>query len=167
MRADGQTTLWTERNVRLWRILLCGFLVLTGNACGHGGAHERPAVVGSEDSSDGVRVKGSTVQARILALMARGEFAEAQALIAEASAGGLITREAAVRLSERIAALNTKLGDIPASIQRVDNFPSQLKNYTLFEIRRMLQRNDFSLATKAQLNMAKKLIQEQTRLMDD
>lgn len=116
---------------------------------------------------DEPRVKGSSVHARILALIARGEFTQAQALIAEATASGLISREVATRLTERISALNTRLGDIPASLTRVHNFPTQLKDHTLFEIRRMLQTKDFSVATQSQLNLAKKLIQEQKRLLED
>ncbi len=45
-------------------------------------------------------------------------------------------------------------------------FPSQLREYTLYEIERMLNGKDFSTATQAQLKMAKKLILEAPRLME-
>ncbi|MBZ4418586.1 hypothetical protein [Myxococcus sp. RHSTA-1-4] len=111
-------------------------------------------------------MKGSSAHVRILALIARGEFAEAQLLISEASAAGLISKELATRHLHRISVLTTRLGDIPATLQRAPDFPSQLKDYTLFQIRRMLETRDFSLATSAQLRMAVKLIEDQKRLME-
>ena len=67
---------------------------------------------------------------------------------------------------DRIALLNTRLGQIPASLQRAPNFPSQLKDFTLFELKQMLDTKDFSLATRAQLDMVKKLLQDPDRLME-
>ncbi len=67
---------------------------------------------------------------------------------------------------ERITQLNTKLGQLPASIQRAPNFPSQLKDYTLFELQQLLDKKDFSLATRAQLQMAVKLLKEPDRLLE-
>jgi hypothetical protein len=119
-----------------------------------------------KSEADGVRVKGSSAHARILALIARGEFAEAQLLISEASAAGLISKEVATRHLHRISVLTTRLGEIPATLQRAPNFPSQLKDHTLFQIRQMLEAKDFSLATSAQLRMAVKLIEDQKRLME-
>jgi hypothetical protein len=98
--------------------------------------------------------------------MAQGQFAEAEVLIAEASAGGLISREHAARLLNEIVRLNMRLGQIPATLQRAKDFPSQLREYTLHEIEQMLNGKDFSLATQAQLKMAKKLILEAPRLME-
>jgi hypothetical protein len=139
-------------------------MVLLLVACGHGGPHVRAHTERWE--ADGVRVKGSTVHARILAHIAYGEFAQAQVLISEASAAGLISREIAARHLHRISVLTTKLGEIPATLQRAPDFPSQLKEHTLFQIRRMLEARDFSLATSAQLRMAVKLIEDQKRLME-
>ncbi|MFE8598853.1 hypothetical protein [Archangium violaceum] len=51
-------------------------------------------------------------------------------------------------------------------MQRAKDFPSQLREYTLYEIERMLNGRDFSIATQAQLKMAKKLILEAPRLME-
>jgi hypothetical protein len=96
----------------------------------------------------------------------RGQFAEAQALIAEAQLAGLITVPTATRMLDRITLLNMKLGQIPATLQRAPDFPTQLRDYTLFEIIKMQQRNDFSLATKLQLRMVKKLLEQPERLMD-
>ncbi|KFE69933.1 hypothetical protein [Hyalangium minutum] len=67
---------------------------------------------------------------------------------------------------QRISVLSTKLGESPARLRRVKDFPSQLKDFTLFEIKTMLDKNDFSLATQAQLQTARKLIEEQSRLME-
>ncbi|WP_257451147.1 hypothetical protein [Archangium lipolyticum] len=128
--------------------------------------HAAVPQVERDQPDDGVRVKGSTVVTRIHALIAQGKFAEAEALIAESSAAGLLSKSQAARLLERIAQLNTKLGDIPARLHRAKGFPSQLKDYTLYQIEKMLDGGDFSLATKAQLKEAAKLIKEQTRLMD-
>jgi hypothetical protein len=150
-------------------VLLCGLVLLMG-ACGHDtrGLREPSAVsqVERDLPDEGVRVKGSTVVTRIHALIAQGQFAEAEALIAESSAAGLLSKPQAARLLERIAQLNTKLGEIPARLQRAKDFPSQLKDHTLYQIEKMLDDGDFSLATQAQLKEAAKLIKEQTRLMD-
>jgi hypothetical protein len=119
-----------------------------------------------DEPEEGVRLKGNSVAARIHALIAQGQFAEAEALIAESSAGGLISKEHAARLLNDIARLNMRLGEIPATLQRAKDFPSQLRDSTLYEIERMLNGKDFSLATQAQLRMAKKLILEAPRLME-
>ena len=121
---------------------------------------------GLEADEEGVRAKGSTLSSRISMLIAKGQFAEAEALIAEGTASGLLSQPQAVRLLERIAQLNTKLGELPARLHRAPDFPSQLKDYTLFQIKRMLDGGDFSLATEAQLRMAKKLLENPERLMD-
>ncbi|OJT21855.1 hypothetical protein BO221_24110 [Archangium sp. Cb G35] len=62
--------------------------------------------------------------------------------------------------------LNTRVGQLPATLQRARDFPSQLKDYTLFEFKQMLEREDFSLATKAQLNSVVKILQNPKRLME-
>jgi hypothetical protein len=145
-------------DVRL--MLMVGLFLIGTSACGHASSHTR-------EPEDGVRLKGgNSVSARIHALIAQGEFAEAEALIAEASAGGLISKEHAARLLNDIARLNMRLGALPATLQRAKDFPSQLREYTLYEIERMLNGKDFSIATQAQLKMAKKLILEAPRLME-
>jgi hypothetical protein len=58
-----------------------------------------------------------------------------------------------------------RLGQIPASLQRAPDFPSQLKDYTLFQIKQMLDTHDFGIATEAQLRLAKKLLENTDRLM--
>ncbi|HEX5752471.1 MAG TPA: hypothetical protein VFZ09_40070 [Archangium sp.] len=118
-----------------------------------------------EEEEEQVRFKGNTLAARIWVLIGNGQFVEAEALIAEGTAAGLLSKPQATRMLEKISQLNTRLGDIPASVQRAPDFPSQLKDYTLFEIDQMLQRQDFSIAAKAQLMMAKKLIKEFPRLL--
>lgn len=143
-------------------MLLIGLLVLCMHGCSHTDSH----VARVAEPEEGIRFKGSSASARIWVLIARGQFAEAQALIAESSASGLIGKEVAERMLQRISVLSTKLGEIPARLQRVKDFPSQLKDFTLFEIKTMLDKNDFSLATQAQLQTARKLIEEQARLME-
>ncbi|WNG58306.1 hypothetical protein F0U59_28865 [Archangium gephyra] len=161
--------------MRIGVLLLVGPILL-GLGCGH----ERSATIREPSASakqerhgpdtefedEGVRAKGSTVSSRVSVLIANGQFAEAEALIAEGVASGLLSQPHATRLLERIAQLNMKLGEISARLQRAPDFPSQLKDYTLFQIKRMLDRGDFSLATEAQLRMAKKLLENPDRLMD-
>ncbi|HYO68129.1 MAG TPA: hypothetical protein VEU33_18830 [Archangium sp.] len=154
--------------MRSLRVLL-GWLALVVGACGHGAnaLHEdsaKPGVV-REAPDDGVHGECNTAAARIQALLAQGQFVEAKALIAESTAAGLLSRPHATQLLARIAQLNTKLGEIPARLQRAKDFPSQLKDHTLYQIEKMMDDGDFSLATKAQLKEAAKLIKEQTRLM--
>jgi hypothetical protein len=158
----------------LIRSLLICLILLTMGACTHASSevHDRPVVLlratvaARGDAPEvGGRNECNSAAARIHALIAQGKFAEAEALIAEASAGGLLSQPHAARLLNDIARLNTKLGEIPATLQRAQNFPSQLREYTLHEIERMLNGRDFSIATQAQLKMAKKLILESPRLM--
>jgi hypothetical protein len=144
--------------VRNWRVLLGGLALVVG-ACGHVSGAERDA------PGEGVRAECNTAAARIQALIAQGQFVEAEALIAESTAAGLLSRPHATQLLARIAQLNTKLGEIPARLQRAKDFPSQLKEHTLYQIEKMMDDGDFSLATKAQLQEAAKLIKQQARLM--
>lgn len=144
-----------------WKLLYVGLLGLLLV----GGGQGEIAPLGA-DSGGALRYTTGTLSTRIWALIAQGQLAEAEALIVEGTASGLLTREIATRMMERIALLNTRLGQLPASLQRVPNFPSQLKDFTLLEIKQMLERKDFSLATKVQLDMVKKLIQEPDRLME-
>ena len=94
-----------------------------------------------------------------------GACTHASSDVRERPTVGLISQPHAARLLNDIARLTTKLGDIPATLQRAKDFPSQLREYTLYEIERMLNGKDFSIATHAQLRMAKKLILEVPRLM--
>ncbi|HSP81059.1 MAG TPA: hypothetical protein VLQ93_21225, partial [Myxococcaceae bacterium] len=57
-------------------------------------------------------------------------------------------------------------GDIPAKLQHVAGFPARLRDYTRFEIQRMLEKKDFSIATKKELQTALKLLKQQKRLME-
>ncbi|WP_143196073.1 hypothetical protein [Archangium sp. Cb G35] len=87
-------------------------------------------------------------------LIAKGQFAEA------------ISQPQAAEKLQKIAQLSTKAGQLSASLQRAKDFPSQLKDYTLFEIKQMLQNKDFSLATEAQLKMVKKLLEDPERVLE-
>jgi len=60
-----------------------------------------------------------------------------------------------------------KLGEIPASLQRVSTFPARLKDFTRQEIQRMLEKKDFTIATKKELQTALKLLKEHKRLMQE
>ncbi|WPB78045.1 hypothetical protein KYC5002_02610 [Archangium violaceum] len=143
------------RNV--W-VLLAGLALVMG-ACGHVSGVERSV------PDHGVGAECNTAAARIQALIAQGRLAEAEALIAESTAAGLISRPHATQLLTRIAQLNTKLGEIPARLQRAKDFPSQLKDHSLYQIEKMMEDGDFSLATKAQLQEAAELIKQESRLM--
>ncbi|WP_224366656.1 hypothetical protein [Hyalangium versicolor] len=147
--------------MQVFRVIV-GVLVLCLHGCSHANGHTSSGA-GQEE---GIRTKGGTASARIWALIAQGQFAEAQVLISEGTAGGLVSKELASRMLQRISVLTTKLGEIPARLQRVRDFPSQLKDFTLFEIKTMLDKRDFSTASQAQLQMARKLIEEEARLME-
>ena len=167
--------------VRTWKALLGVWTLLCAAGCGHGESARREepgeglrvecargdeGACGAEESGEETRSKGGTVSARIWALIAQGQFAEAQALIAESAAAGLLSQQVAAKMVERITLLTTRLGQVPATLQRVKDFPSQLRDHSLFQIKQMLERGDYSLATEAQLRMAKKLLENPDRLMD-
>jgi hypothetical protein len=65
-----------------------------------------------------------------------------------------------VALRLQIANLSMKLGEIPARLQRVSNFPTKLKDFTRFEIQKMYDGQDFSLASKKELQTALKLLKD-------
>ncbi|MBN1203985.1 MAG: hypothetical protein JXB05_03555 [Myxococcaceae bacterium] len=137
-------------------------LVLLGGCTG---ASEQLRWEGAEPVEEGGG-GGDSVSPRILALIARGQFAEAQVLIHESVKGGLMSQATATGLLARIQLLNTKLGEIPARLQRVASFPAVLKDYTLHQILLFLEQRDYSVATQAQLMTAKKLIEQSPRLME-
>ena len=155
-------------------LLISGSLAFALLGCRHGAAgglglacaRGVDGACGADTAEPGVRTKGGTVSARIWALIAQGQFAEAQVLIAESAAAGLLSQTQAARMLERITLLNTRLGQVPATLQRVADFPSQLRDFTLFEIKQLLERRDFTLATQSQLKLAEKLIEQQERLME-
>lgn len=147
----------------------CLMLLLGAILLASGCIHENSAVRQEPDThlaTDTADESCNTVPARIWALINNGQFAEAQALIAEAKASGLIAAPMAARMLDRISLLNTRVGQLPATLQRARDFPSQLKDYTLYEVKQMLEREDFSLATKAQLNSVVKILQNPKRLME-
>lgn len=158
-----------------WKWLISAFVLLAVWGCSHGDATAIRDEPGSriavratfnDELEAGARGECSTLSARIWALIGQGQFAEAEVLIAEGTAAGLLSRPVATQMLDRITLLNTRLGQLPASLQRAPNFPTQLKDFTLFEIKQMLERKDFSLATRAQLDMVKKLLQDPKRLME-
>ncbi|HZH77465.1 MAG TPA: hypothetical protein VEY88_15680 [Archangium sp.] len=158
--------------MRTWRVIGV-VLVLLSPGCVHssGGTYGASAPPRVERPSfgtpaEGVRDTCNTASARINALIANGQFAEAEALIAEASLGGLISQPQAAELLRQLAQLSTRVGQLPASLQRAKDFPSQLKDYTLFDIKQMLQHKNFSLATESQLKMVKKLLEDPERVME-
>ncbi len=158
--------------MRTWRVIGV-VLALLSPGCVHssGGTSEASAAPRVERPSFGtpeedVRDTCNSTSARINALIANGQFAEAEALIAEASLGGLISQPQAAEMLRQLTQLSTRVGQLPASLQRAKDFPSQLKDYTLFEIKRMLQHKNFSLATESQLKMVKKLLEDPERVME-
>lgn len=139
-----------------FRRLCVGALLLTLLGCAAGSVSQL------DDGGGG----GDSASNRILVLIARGEFTQAQVLIHESVKGGLMSQATAAALLVRIQLLNTKLSEIPARLQRVANFPAVLKNHTLHQIINMLEAKDYSVATEAQLMTAKKLIEQSPRLME-
>lgn len=102
----------------------------------------------------------NTAEARINHLIAEGQFAEAEALIAESASAGLVEQSVAVSLRRQIADLSMKLGEIPARLQRVPNFPAKLKDFTRFHIQKMYDSADFGIASKKELQTALKLLRD-------
>ena len=119
-----------------------------------------------EDMGGGGGFGKNSAEARITHLLTEGQFAEAEALIAETRAAGLIEQSTADTLRKSIAEQSMKLGDIPATLQRVASFPANLRDYTRFRLQRMLELKDFSVATKKELQTALKLLKEQKRLLE-
>lgn len=111
---------------------LFGVLVLLSSwGCIHGDAAREESgawqVVGhgssDEELKQGVRVKGSTLSTRIWALIGQGQFAEAEALIAEGTAAGLLSKPQATRMLEEIAKLTTRFGAIAWAPSSRAGFP--------------------------------------------
>jgi hypothetical protein len=85
--------------LRSQQLLMCGAVLI---ACTHGSARE-DAAAGAYVPEEGVRTKGGSSAAfRIKALIGSGQYAEAEALIAESIAAGLLTKAAAEELREKI-----------------------------------------------------------------
>ncbi len=102
----------------------------------------------------------NTAEAQITHLISEGQFAEAEALITESASSGLVEQSTAVALRRQIADLSMKLGEIPARLQRVPNFPAKLKDFTRFQIQKMYDSNDFSIASKKEFQTALKLLKD-------
>ncbi|HEX8699855.1 MAG TPA: hypothetical protein VF815_13515 [Myxococcaceae bacterium] len=118
------------------------------------------------DDGGGAGFGRNSAEARITHLISEGQFTEAEALIAESASSGVIEHSAAAVLRRTIAEQAMKLGELPASLQRVGNFPARLKDFSRYQIQRMLQQKDFSIATKKELQTALKLLKEHKRLME-
>lgn len=143
----------------LLRAFLCTAILLGG--CASPRAGHVP-----EESGSGAGFGRNSAEARITHLISEGRFAEAEALISESKAAGLLEEAAAVTLRKAITQQTLKLGDIHATLQHVAGFPARLRDYTRFQIQRMLDQRDFSIATKKELQTALKLLKEQKRLME-
>jgi len=100
-------------------LLVMGLVLLGASACRHTSSDIREEPSAQRGTNDAC----NTTAARIQALMAQGQFAEAEVLIAEASAGGLISREHAARLLNDIARLNMRLGQIPGHLAARQGLP--------------------------------------------
>lgn len=91
------------RDGRTWRVR--GWLLLAVAGCSHGsgaGREQHPRAWAVEDS--GTRTKGGdSATLHIQALIAQGQLQEAEAYLVQAIAAGLVAREAATRLREKIA----------------------------------------------------------------
>jgi hypothetical protein len=81
--------------MRVWRALLCCGVMLVPAGCAH--------TFDTTPEEPSVRTKGGdSATARIPVLIARGQLTEAEELLLQAIAAGLISREAASRLQEAI-----------------------------------------------------------------
>lgn len=70
-----------------------GSITLLLTSCGHGAVRQRDTLHHSHPMDDGVRTKGGdSATLRIRVLIAKGEYAQAEVLIAEAVAAGLLAR---------------------------------------------------------------------------
>ncbi len=145
--------------MRLLRIVYCS-LILLGSCVSPRTGHF------PEDLGGGAGFGRNSAEARITHLLSEGRFVEAEALISESSTAGLLEESAAVAFRRTIAEQSIKLGDIPASLQHVAGFPAWLRDYTRFQIQRMIDQKDFSIATKKELQTALKLLKQQKRLME-
>ncbi len=88
-----------EAGLKAQRLLVCGILLA---ACAHGSVRE-DAVSDADAPEDGVRTKGgSSVAFRVRALIWSGQYTEAEVLIAESIASGLLTRAAGEELRETV-----------------------------------------------------------------
>jgi hypothetical protein len=112
------------------------------------------------DEGGGAGLGRNTAEARITHLISEGEFVEAEALISESASSSLIEQSTAAALRRQIADLSMKLGEIPARLQRVSDFPAKLKDFTRFQLQKMYDGNDFSIASKKELQMALKLLKD-------
>lgn len=94
------------RSARSW---LCrGLLLLAVAGCSHGsstGRQELPAPRATEDSEICTRC-GDSATLHIQALIAQGQLRKAEAYLVQAIAAGLLSREAATRLQEKLAERN-------------------------------------------------------------
>jgi hypothetical protein len=114
----------------------------------------------SHDEGGGAGFGRSSAEARINHLIAEGQFAEAEALIAESASSSVIEQSTATALRRQIADLSMKLGEIPARLQRVPNFPAKLRDFTRFQLQKMYDAQDFSIASKKELQTALKLLKD-------
>ena len=88
---------------RGWRVR--GLLLLVVAGCSHGSSAGHDSIPGTWAAEDrGVRTKGgNSATFHIQALIAQGQFLQAEAYLVQAVAAGLVAREAATRLQEKIA----------------------------------------------------------------
>ncbi|QRN97437.1 hypothetical protein JRI60_52350 [Archangium violaceum] len=119
-----------------------------------------PSCAHPRDTGGGADLGRNTAEARINHLISEGQFAEAEALISESASSSLIEQATAVALRRQIADLSMKLGEIPARLQRVPSFPAKHKDFTRFQIQKMYDGNDFSIASKKELQTALKLLKD-------
>jgi hypothetical protein len=119
-----------------------------------------PSCAHSLDQGGGGGLGRNSAEARITHLISEGQFAEAEALISESASSSLIEQSTAVALRRQIADLSMKLVEIPARLQRVPSFPAKLKDFTRFQIQKMYDSSDFSIASKKELQTALKLLKD-------
>ncbi|HZH77161.1 MAG TPA: hypothetical protein VEY88_14115 [Archangium sp.] len=136
----------SRRNAAFVAVLL---LMGTLSSCAH-----------ALDQGGGGGFGRNTSEARITHLISEGRFVEAEALISESASSSLIEQSTTAALRKQIADLSMTLGEIPARLQRVSGFPAKLKDYTRFQIQKMYDSRDFSIASKKEFQTALKLLKD-------
>ncbi|QRK12027.1 hypothetical protein JQX13_19470 [Archangium violaceum] len=94
--------------MKIQQVLMCGVILI---ACAHESIRE-DAAAGAYAPEEGGRIKGGSSAAfRIKALIGSGQYAEAEALIAESIASGLLTRAAGEELGKKLWKANDERED--------------------------------------------------------
>ncbi len=110
-----------------------GVLLLALAGCSHGSTGRVDSSEPWSTADTGIRTKGGdSATFHIQALIAKGQLHEAETLLVQAIAAGLVAREAATRLQEKIA--ERKQPQHPEPVRRVP--PNNLEDLEIEELQR-------------------------------